>query len=239
MDATTIIPIPTLIANAYLLRGRRSVLIDTGNPGSEHSILRQLARHGVRPAEVALILLTHGHIDHVGSAAALHALTGAPIAIHARDAAVLRSGQNPRLRPSGPSGHLLRRMPFINRHATPIEPDLLLDGPLDLATYGVDATVIATPGHTPGSLSVLLGDDAIIGDLLMGGYAAGKLLPHVPNDHYFIDDRAQARASLSRVLGHASGRLWVGHGGPLTARAVRARFAAELGTLGGLATNEH
>lgn len=229
MNATTVVPIPTLIANTYLLRGARCVLVDTGNPGSEQTILRRLAQHGVRPHDIALILLTHGHVDHVGSAAALRALTGAPVAIHPRDAAALRAGRNPPLRPSGRSGQVLRLMPFIRRGSPPVEPDIVIDGPFDLSGYGVAGTVLATPGHTPGSLSVLLPDgDAIIGDLLMGGYAAGKLRPHVPNDHYFIDDLAQARASLRMVLGHDPQRLYVGHGGPLRAETVRARFGRSL-----------
>lgn len=229
MEPTTIISIPTPIANTYLLRGTRCVLVDTGNPGSEQTILRQLARHGVQPHDIALILLTHGHGDHFGSAAALRALTGAPVAIHHCDAGALRAGRNPPLRATGRSGRVLRLMPFIRQASPPVEPDIVIDGPFDLSAYGVAGTVLATPGHTPGSLSVLLPDrSAIVGDLLMGGYMAGKLRPHVPNDHYFIDDLAQARASLRLVLNHDPERLYVGHGGPLTATAVRARFGRTL-----------
>lgn len=225
MNDTTVILIPTLIANTYLLRGTGCVLIDTGNPGSEQTILRRLAQHGVQPRDITLILLTHGHGDHFGSAAALRALTGAPVAIHRHDADALRAGRNPPLHASGLAGRALRLMPFIRQASPPLEPDILIDGPFDLGAYGVRGTVLATPGHTPGSLSVLLPDGgAVIGDLLMGGSMAGKLRPHVPNDHYFIDDLAQARASLRLVLSHNPERLYVGHGGPLGAAAVRARF---------------
>ncbi|MET7848527.1 MBL fold metallo-hydrolase [Streptomyces avermitilis] len=57
--------------NAYLLLGRRPVIVDAGTPGSGRLIHDQVASHGVDPKDVRLIVVTHGHIDHFGSAAEL------------------------------------------------------------------------------------------------------------------------------------------------------------------------
>ncbi|MFJ8504996.1 MBL fold metallo-hydrolase [Streptomyces avermitilis] len=57
--------------NAYLLLGRRPGIVDAGTPGSGRLIHDQVASHGVDPKDVRLIVVTHGHIDHFGSAAEL------------------------------------------------------------------------------------------------------------------------------------------------------------------------
>ncbi len=81
MSRTKVVPIPVLgrhAVNAYLLLGRRPVIVDAGTPGSGRKIYDRITAHGVDPTDVSLIVLTHGHIDHFGSAAELHRLTGAP-----------------------------------------------------------------------------------------------------------------------------------------------------------------
>lgn len=90
------IPIPVLgkhAVNAHLLLGRRPVLIDAGTPGSGRLIHDRITAHGVDPADLALIVIAHGHIDHFGSAAELHRLTGAPVAGHAADLEPFRTGR--------------------------------------------------------------------------------------------------------------------------------------------------
>lgn len=90
--------------NAFLIRGEAGcVLVDTGNPGKAERILERLAKRDVAPDDIRLILLTHGHTDHFGSAAALRERTGAPVAIHALDADAVRQGihQPDSLQPTG------------------------------------------------------------------------------------------------------------------------------------------
>jgi hydroxyacylglutathione hydrolase len=92
--------------------------------------------------------------------------------------------------------------------------------------------VIETPGHTPGSVSLLLPDgDAVVGDLLMGGFLGGLVRRSVPNTAYFQEDDHEALHSLRAVLAAGARRLWVGHGGPLSADRVATRFG--LGRAGG------
>ena len=62
--------------------------------------------------------------------------------------------------------------------------------------------------------------DAIIGDVIMGGYAGGAIRPTQPNFHYFADDLPTAMTSLDRILDVTSGRLFPGHGGPVGHAAV-------------------
>ena len=220
------------IANAYLVRGDRPIVVDTGAPGSARAILRALTAAGSGPRDVSLILLTHGHADHFGSAAELRRLTGAPLAIHELDAGALRSGRNPYLPPTRLRGRLLT--PFLPHRAPPIEPDLVFRGELDLGAFGVAGRVIGTPGHTAGSVSVLLPDGAaIVADLLMGGHLGGAFHPRVPRYHYFAEDLHGVRHSIAAILDEAPTTIFVGHGGPLDPEAVRGRFANEIGARSG------
>lgn len=99
---------------------------------------------------------------------------------------------------------LLAHLPFRTRSA-----DLDAADGMRLDDFGIAGSVLHTPGHTPGSI------------VIMGGYAGGAISPTKPNFHYFADDLAAAMTSVDRVLAVTSGRLFVGHGGPLQHHAVR------------------
>ncbi|MFI7547418.1 MBL fold metallo-hydrolase [Actinoplanes sp. NPDC049599] len=210
--------------NAYLLLGRRPILVDAGIPGSGHRIVDGIAAHGVDPADLALIVLTHAHIDHFGAAAHVREVTGAPIAAHRADLEPYRAGRarEPYL-PTGPFGALLSRLPALHRTTHAVEPDLVLDGPQRLDDLGVAARIMPTPGHTAGSVSVLTDD----GDLVAGDLIASSFLGAItgrPANPPFHDDPAANLASLRAMLDLNPGSLHVGHGGRLDPGRV-ARWA--------------
>ena len=82
MPNPAIIRIPILplgMVNAFLVRSASAcILVDTGLPGSEHKIERALRRNGLGWRDIRLIVITHAHVDHAGSAARLRELSGAP-----------------------------------------------------------------------------------------------------------------------------------------------------------------
>jgi glyoxylase-like metal-dependent hydrolase (beta-lactamase superfamily II) len=209
-----LVPIPLPICWAYLLKGDRSILVDTGRPQDLAALERALHGHGVAPADLSLILHTHGHWDHAGSTAALRQLTPARVAVHAADAPMMRRGDNGVLRPTGLTGWLFK--PLLDRSYPRTEPDLLIEDELDLSGFGVEARVVLTPGHTTGSISVLTRDgEILIGDLLMGGWFGGWLGPHRPGLHYYAEDLATLRESVRKVLALGPRRIYPAHGGPL------------------------
>ena len=208
-------------SNVYLLLGERPIVVDAGAPGDETAILAGLAAAGRRPRDLAAIVLTHGHADHAGAAAALRAATGAPILLGDGDTAMAAAGRNLPLVPTGPEARLVA--PFVPQAFPAVVPDVVVTGPLDLAPYGIPATLRPLGGHTRGSAIVELpSGDVLVGDLVRGGRLGGRLRPTVPMTHYYEEEPAAVTAVVDRVLAGAARRLLVGHGGPLAPADVAA-----------------
>lgn len=225
-----IYPIRLRISMAYVLVGDRAVLVDTGCAGEEESILRGLRRFNLAPESIALLLHTHGHTDHAGSTRALKSRLRVPAAVHAADAPKLRAGDSRPLVPLRFSSRLLAL--FLDPKFPAVEPDLQIEEGFSLREYGLPATVVHTPGHTPGSISILFDDGrAIAGDLMMGGSLGGAVHPFDPGYHYFAEDLGQLRGSIRKLLDRGAKTIYLGHGGPLEASRVRTHFAADIAGL--------
>lgn len=219
--------IPGRAANAYLVEAQLGlVLVDTGLPGSEKRILSTMARLGKDPRRVKLILLTHRHIDHIGSVAALKRETGAKLASHQFEkpyvagtlmvsmppAWSLRGKMTKRFMSFGQSiAKLFRLIKY-----QPIYVDKVADDDSILEEVGLDGTILWTPGHTKGSVSLFLNKSkvAIVGDLLRSSH--GKLV-----EPLLMESIPQTQASVQRVLELRPVLICPGHGKPLPASAVR------------------
>jgi glyoxylase-like metal-dependent hydrolase (beta-lactamase superfamily II) len=226
---TSIRTIPLGISNAFLLLGERAVLVDAGRASDADALLRAMRRAGVEASRLSLILHTHAHWDHCGATRRLKEETGAPAAVHRADADRMRRGDNGRLRPTGIVAAVLH--PILNRPFPPVEPDILLDDDTDLRPYGVEARTVSTPGHTAGSISVVTATGhAIVGDLLMGGFAGGRIFPRVAQLHYYAEHLPTLWASVRKLLDLAVSRVHAGHGGPLTPDSIR-RLMRRMGAI--------
>jgi glyoxylase-like metal-dependent hydrolase (beta-lactamase superfamily II) len=106
--------------------------------------------------------------------------------------------------------------------APPVKPDILIDEDMDLSKFGVDGKVIHTPGHTPGSVSVILPNgEFIVGDLVM----RGMLRFWQPNYPLFADNMAQLDKSLKLILRKKPAKIYCTHGGPFEPRDVQRKFS--------------
>jgi glyoxylase-like metal-dependent hydrolase (beta-lactamase superfamily II) len=126
-------------------------LVDCGVVKAPPKIVAGLAAIGKRPSDVTRIVLTHAHVDHAGGAAELAELTGAPLAIHADDVQFLESGHHPTPDASTLGGRLFARVGPTFPPATAGER--LTDG--QVLDAGGGLRVVATPGHSPGHISLL------------------------------------------------------------------------------------
>lgn len=208
-------------SNAYLLRGARTVLVDCG--GAEHRDLLAAAldAHGCAPSSLSLLLLTHAHAGTAGNARWLQREHHVPVAIHSADAPILATGTDRPHRPVGPTAALVSWVGDPRFEA--VVPDLVLGHSHPLFKHGVGATTVYTPGHTIGSVSVLLpSGDALVGDLLMGGWFGGRVRAHRPVRHYFAECPERVARSLALLARLGAERLHPAIGEELAMAEVRA-----------------
>ena len=231
MRETTIVPIQLGFSTAYLLRGERPILLDTGFRGSTTVLLRALARARVSPSDLSLLLISHGHTDHYGNAAALRELSGAPLAVGRADAMWLAAGHNAPFPAARLAGRLLRPVFSVRRvtSVAPVPVDITVDETLDLRPFGVAGAACATPGHTPGSLTVLLDDArhpgrvdaALIGDLVLGP----RLPLAAPRYPMFVTDEDVLRRSIRHVASLSPACIYPAHGRPFTTEQLCRAFS--------------
>ena len=206
-------------ANATLIQDQGAILVDTGTPASFDEYRRHFAALQLAPQDLRLIVITHGHADHFSYAAELREFTGAPVLCHRLAVPALRTGQYPPVQPRNELGESVRRMIAgqTPQARQTLEPDLVIDGDFDLAFYGVRGKILATPGHSPCSLSLLLDSgEAIVGDLVVSSPFSGQATLA-----YFADDPPRLFDSVRQLLKSAH-TFYSGHGGPFSAAEVTA-----------------
>jgi len=221
-ETGTVVPLALGMAKAFLLMGTQPVLIDTGIPQTRGKLLSALARQRVKPEDLRLIIITHGHADHFGGLDVLRTTPGAKVAVHRLDADSLRTGRSIPLEAHGFRGVLLKLMipPSRKPQIAGLEPDIILDDEFDLAQFGISGKVIATRGHTAGSVSVILDSgEAIAGDLLTGMMSGGR-----PQIAFWAWSREKSVESVRRVLSFNPGIVHVTHGGPFDPAQIRSTF---------------
>jgi len=227
-DAIRIHRLNMQVSNVYLIESADSlVLVDAGMPFSDRIIVPRIEDFADKP--LRLIFITHAHLDHYGGAAAVREKTGAPIAIHPADAQSMIEGKTP-LGSIRDWDWVEPTMPLVEQWAqaplSPTEPDVLLEDGDDLRAWGLtDAVVIHTPGHTPGSTTLLVdGKHALVGDLIATtGEARAQ--------RTYADNWDELAASLRRVQEMEPEIVYPGHGPPLTQveilKTLRAQYVLD------------
>jgi hydroxyacylglutathione hydrolase len=194
-------------SNGYLLETPEGlILVDAGIPFSHLIVQRKMNEIG--RDDLKLIYITHAHIDHYGGANALREATGAPIAIHRADAESMAQGRTELGTVRDWKKTSDRTLPWIEPllTLTPTEADILLEDGDSLEEYGINAYVLHTPGHTPGSSTLILDDHiAFVGDLLASN---GK----VHAQRSFANDWLEVARSLARLREVGPDVIYPGHG---------------------------
>lgn len=174
---------------SYLVYGETITLIDTGVAGCERQIFDYIFSTGRYPSEIAQIVLTHSHPDHIGAASAIQKETGCIIAAHPAERAWIEDVElQNRERPVPGFTMLVGGSVHVDH--------LLMDG-ISL-TSGMPGSgeirVMHTPGHSPGSISLFIPE--------CGALFSGDAIP-VPGDLPVYDDALASVQSMQwlRQLG--------------------------------------
>ena len=203
-------------SNVYLLAGKTLVLIDTGMPQDSVGILQEIAALGRRPQDVSHILITHAHLDHSGSLAFLKKATGAKVVAGAAEQDYLRGDKRLwQMNREGIGGKLFKAALFVAETFfytfQPAAVDIACAGGEKIDWNG-GIQVIATPGHSLGSVSYLLPEKGII---FTGDALSGEPEPRLPPRSGCADYR-QALASVKNLAGLKFEICCFGHGKPVT-----------------------
>ncbi|MHB8770083.1 MAG: MBL fold metallo-hydrolase [Syntrophales bacterium] len=168
---------------SYLIVGKTICLVDAGVAATAPLIIDAIKEMGRSPREISLILLTHAHPDHIGGCAPIRKLAPAPIAVHATEK---RWVEDVELQyRERPVPNLFELVPV----GAPVDR-VLTDGETISWEEGTTVRVIATPGHSSGSVSFLFAEE--------GALFSGDSLPaagHIP----IYADPVALRASVEKL----------------------------------------
>lgn len=165
--------------------------------------------------DVRMLVLTHGHYDHVGHAAEIGNKLGIPVAIHKADAEKVMAGSMDFPPAEGLLGKAIRRSTLRGSERArypPFTPDIIIEeeGPLDGFP---EMAVIHLPGHTAGSIGIMFDGDLFAGDLVMNMPSLSRSM--------FAEDFEELDRSIRKVQDMGIGTVYPGHGRPFSGDRLR------------------
>jgi hydroxyacylglutathione hydrolase len=210
--------------NCYLVSNQdRYLLIDSAMRKNWKSLTRNLDKLGVtKDASIALVL-THCHFDHAENAAKFKETYKAPVIVHRNEGLLLKNGDNPII--GGTMfftkilAYILNRPKFLARFRyRPTDFDRLVDEKVELKPFGISGYILHTPGHTPGSTSVIIDNEiGMVGDAMFG-VLKGSVFPP------FADDPKQMVKSWKRLLDTGCRIYLPAHGTERTRDIVKRQY---------------
>ena len=210
--------LPFGLVNAHIVKGPNGcILVDAGLPGSEKKIEASLKANGLTFKDIKLIVITHAHVDHAGTAAKIRRLSGAPIVANEGDLKYYLRKEPMSFCSTGWFGRLFIKTGLMFEPYEAFTPDILLtEGQtLDLKPYGLNGQVQHSPGHTGGSISVNLdSQQALVGDLLASGILLGGIMfTDRPKRPPFEDNPIAVAKQLQQLINNGAQDFYMGHGG--------------------------
>ncbi len=171
------------------------VVIDSGAGRSFSQLVNNIEELGFSPTKISKLILTHCHIDHIGSAPFFKKQYGAKIVIHELDAQAVETGDSQKTAAS-----------WYGADFPPTKIDEKLTGANGMLKFGEDALQwLHTPGHTPGSISLYMERD---GKIILFGQDI-----HGPFHKAFGSDINLWKKSMQKLLDLNADILCEGHFG--------------------------
>jgi glyoxylase-like metal-dependent hydrolase (beta-lactamase superfamily II) len=205
-----IIKVTPAKCNIWLIvNGEKSILVDAGYSGKTSDFEHLVVEKGLKPSDIKMIVMTHTHFDHACGLKEIKELTKARVVVNENEAGYLEQGFCPLPRGtiwySGIISWLGRSLIYGISKFQPVSPDIATRSKLDLGRYGMEGYIIPTPGHTSGSQSLIVGEDAFVGDDMFGIFRNTIFPP-------FADDVPSLLKSWQELLDTGCTMFYPGHG---------------------------
>lgn len=208
--------------DCYVIRESGVILADAGPPNKKMDFIRAMKNIALGPENIKLIVITDGHPEHIGSARDIRELTKAEIAMHHLAKDCLEAGRWKMMHvPGGNMGTkmLVRAVSWLYGEIPSAEVGIVIgDDGLSLEEYGISGRIVYTPGHSMGSVSVLLDSgDAFVGDLAMNKlpFRFGPGLPTI------AEDKESVKESWKKLLGFGATTVYPAKGKPFSAEVIK------------------
>jgi len=226
-DGMTVVRVLSGVCACYLVvDGDRALLMDTGLRAQRRTLGRNLDMTlAAHKAQLNYVVLSHTHFDHADNVAHVARTYGSRVIVHRAEAGHLATGISPISPGRGPMARLVAkrygRLIAQFRAYAPVKADILVDDAFDLSPYGLRARLFATPGHTMGSLTVLVDDQlALCGSAMLGRLSGSISLLFVADEH--------AKLASWRSLADTGCQTFLpSHGRPIPRRRLETRLKQE------------
>lgn len=173
--------------NSLVIFGRRITLVDTGIKSSWESIFNYIQDQGRNPSEIELIILSHAHPDHIGSAAKIKEFCDCRIAAHPLEKEWIEDIN---------LQFAARPVPgFFQLADQSCKVDIQLDDKHSLKLHGqIDVELIHTPGHSPGSMNFGFPSEEIL--FTADSIPLANDIPNYDNFHDLLHSLERIKADL-------------------------------------------
>jgi glyoxylase-like metal-dependent hydrolase (beta-lactamase superfamily II) len=160
--------------NCFLIsNGKKNLLVDTSVTNEWEKLKNEIDKLYNNGGRLDAVILTHVHFDHVSNVSKIKDIFNPPIIGHKDEKKFLNQGSRPL--PKGTLFHTKIITDLIGEKILPIHEfqscdfDILVNNRYDLNEFGFNAYIMNTPGHTIGSISIIIEDEiAIVGDTMVG-----------------------------------------------------------------------
>lgn len=209
-------------SNSFLVNsGNNYLLIDTGRKNS-WKILNSKIDDVLGENELSGLILTHTHFDHTENAAKIKKKYKSKIIVHQSEAEYLMRGSSPL--PKGTNlttgfiTNALGKRVQSRYNYEPADPDIFVDEKYDLINFGLDAQIIHSPGHSKGSISIIIDNEiAIVGDAMFGVFGNSIYPP-------FTDDTTTMVKSWRKLVSTNCDLFLPGHEKEISRKLLKMQY---------------
>jgi hydroxyacylglutathione hydrolase len=212
------------VDHCYIIQQESAILVDGGMPGEFNKFSKRLKHIGIHPKEIKAIVITHCHWDHIGCTKEIKDLTGAKVMVQKYEKDILIKGE--RAMPPAVTRWGKIFSTFLNSWSKkfsikPSEVDIVIgEEDYSLEEFGIKGKIVFTPGHSPGSISVVLDSgEAFVGDMAMNGLPL-TIGPKLP---IFAEDMSALKNSWKKLIDKGVKKIYPAHGKPFSIEKMMKR----------------